>query len=63
MSDEQWFWCFVHNRVEPLEGCPAKDRMGPYKDRETASRAVEIAHERTKQQDKEDEDWEWGPNK
>jgi uncharacterized membrane protein len=53
----------VHNTVEPLEGCPAKDRLGPYPDKATAARAVEIAHERTAKQDKEDEEWEWGPEK
>ena len=53
MSDEQWFWCFVHNTVEPLEGCRAADRLGPYPDKETAARALEIAHERTAKQDKE----------
>ena len=63
MSDEQWFWCFRHEKVEPLEGCPARDRMGPYPDKETAARALEIAHERTARQDKEDEEWEWGPEK
>jgi hypothetical protein len=63
MSDEQWFYCFVHNTVEPREGCPASDRLGPYPDKETAARALEIAHERTEAQDKEDEDWNWGPAK
>ena len=63
MSDEQWFYCFVHKTVEPREGCRAADRMGPYPDKETAARALEIAHARTEEQDKEDEDWKWGPAK
>lgn len=63
MSDEQWFYCFVHNTVEPREGCRASDRLGPYPDKATAARALEIAHERTAAQDKEDEEWTWGPAK
>lgn len=60
MSDEQWFYCFVHETVEPREGCRAADRLGPYPDKATAARALEIAHERTEAQDEEDEEWNWG---
>jgi hypothetical protein len=58
MADEQWFYCFTHDTVEPLEGCRAADRLGPYPDRATAARAVELAHERTAANDRADEAWE-----
>jgi hypothetical protein len=57
MSDEQWFYCLKHNRVEPSEGCRAADRLGPYPDKETAARALEIARERTEAADRADEEW------
>ncbi|TYL45070.1 hypothetical protein FXB39_20025 [Nocardioides sp. BGMRC 2183] len=41
-----WF-CIKHHRVEGDEGCRAKDRLGPYDTEAEASRALEIAAERT----------------
>ncbi len=58
MSDEQWFYCLKHGTVEGAQGCRAADRLGPYPDRETASRALEIAHERTKAEDDADREWD-----
>jgi hypothetical protein len=46
MSEEEWYYCLKHGTVEPREGCRAADRLGPYPDRETAGRALEIARER-----------------
>lgn len=60
MADEQWFYCFTHDTVEPLEGCRAADRLGPYPTRDMAARAVELAHERTAANDRADEAWEEG---
>ncbi|MEV1293652.1 hypothetical protein [Pseudonocardia sp. NPDC049635] len=57
MSDDQWFFCLRHDTVEPKEGCRAADRLGPYPDRETAARALEIARERTEAEDRRDELW------
>ncbi|WP_433272857.1 hypothetical protein ACQPZA_20655 [Pseudonocardia xinjiangensis] len=57
MSEAQWFYCLKHGTVEPAEGCRAADRLGPYPDRETASRALEIAHERTEAADRADREW------
>ena len=57
MSDEQWFYCLKHGTVEPIEGCRAADRLGPYPDRETAARALEIARERTEEADRADREW------
>lgn len=57
MNDEQWFYCLKHGTVEPAEGCRAADRLGPYPDRETAARALEIARERTEAVDRADAEW------
>ncbi|OLS99802.1 hypothetical protein BJF90_37845 [Pseudonocardia sp. CNS-004] len=57
MPDEQWFYCLKHRAVEPPEGCRAADRLGPYPDRETAARALEIAKERTEAADEADQEW------
>ena len=58
MSDEQWFYCLKHGTVEGREGCRAADRLGPYPDRETAARALEIARERTEAADRADREWD-----
>ncbi|HET6260182.1 hypothetical protein [Pseudonocardia sp.] len=57
MSDEQWFYCLKHGTVEPAEACRAADRLGPYPDRETAARALDIARERTEAADRADREW------
>ena len=54
MSNEPTFWfCLKHNTVE---GCPNKDRLGPYATEAEAARAVEHAAERTAAWDN-DPDW------
>ncbi len=58
MSDEQWFYCLKHGTVEGPQGCRAADRLGPYPDRETAARALEIARERTEAADRADREWD-----
>jgi hypothetical protein len=57
MDETQWFYCLKHGTVEPREGCRAADRLGPYPDRETAARALEIARERTEAADQADREW------
>lgn len=52
--ENEWYYCLKHNRVEGWDGCRAADRLGPYPDRETAARALEIAHERTEAEDRRD---------
>ncbi|MBC3191898.1 hypothetical protein H7X46_12575 [Pseudonocardia sp. C8] len=58
MSDDGWYFCLHHHAVEPTEGCRAQDRLGPYPDEATAARAVELARERTEQEDRRDADWD-----
>lgn len=57
MSDDQWFYCMKHGTVEGPDGCRSADRLGPYPDRETAARALDIARERTEAADRADEEW------
>ena len=58
MSDAQFYYCLKHGTVEGPQGCRAADRLGPYPDRETAARALEIARERTESADRADREWQ-----
>jgi hypothetical protein len=49
-----WYFCLKHNTVEPRDGCPAKDRMGPYPTPEEALNWKERVEERNKEWDAED---------
>lgn len=57
MGGGSWYFCLKHRQVEPKAGCRAAERLGPYPDRETAARALEIAEERTKAADDGDRRW------
>jgi hypothetical protein len=52
-----WFWCLIHARVEPAEGCPNIERLGPYETRELAETALDRAHRNTERWDAEDAAW------
>jgi hypothetical protein len=57
MSEQQrWYFCVKHQTVEPEDGCPAKDRLGPYNSREEAAHAMEKVQERNQQWDAADDD-------
>jgi hypothetical protein len=47
----QWYYCLDHKRVEPLTGCRAEVRLGPYDTREDAARALEKVEERNAEWD------------
>jgi len=55
MSDK-YYYCLIHQTVEGEDGCKAADRLGPYGSAAEASRALEIAAERTKAWET-DPDW------
>lgn len=52
-----WYWCLTHQRVEPTDGCPNVERMGPYETREEAETAIERARVRTEEWDEADAEW------
>jgi hypothetical protein len=59
MADSDgWYYCLTHQTVERGVGCRGDDRMGPYPDESTASRALEIARERTRAADEADKKWD-----
>lgn len=57
MSDDEWYYSLTDGRVVRADEVRAVDRLGPYPDRETAARALEIARERTEANDREDRRW------
>jgi hypothetical protein len=58
MVGEGWYFCLKHRQVEPGAGCRSAERLGPYPDKETAARALEIARERTEAADAADRRWD-----
>lgn len=50
MAEQYWF-CLKHHTVEGEEGCRNQDRLGPYPDAGTASRALEHVQERNDEWD------------
>ncbi|GAA0415466.1 hypothetical protein Acor_59020 [Acrocarpospora corrugata] len=54
--NEQWWFCLKHMRVEPDQGCPNKDRMGPYASEVEAADALKTAAERNKAWKAQDQD-------
>lgn len=59
-SGEGWYFNTITGKVERHDRSRGMDLLGPYPDEATASRAVEIAHERARKADAEDEAWEEG---
>ena len=56
MSDE-WYYDVSTGEVSKGKVPNALNRMGPYPDRETALRALEIAAERNKAADEAEDEW------
>ncbi|MFE2633622.1 hypothetical protein ACFXKX_16270 [Streptomyces scopuliridis] len=42
----EWYYCLKHQKVEEGPECPAKDRFGPYANRQEAEHAMRTAQER-----------------
>jgi hypothetical protein len=55
-TEQHWWFCLKHHAVEPDAGCPGKDRLGPYKTREEAARALETVRRRNEEWDAADGD-------
>ncbi len=53
-----WWFCLKHMRVEGDQGCPNKDRMGPYDSEAEASNALATASARNKSWKDQDKDWD-----
>ena len=53
-TEQHWYYCLKHRTVEPEDGCPAKDRLGPYPTREDAERALETVRKRNEEWDAQD---------
>ncbi len=51
-----YWYCLKHHTVEPTEGCPNKERLGPYDTETEAAGALEKAAARTEAWD-EDPVW------
>lgn len=54
-SDDQWYYCLKHHRAEQGKQHWVGERMGPYPDKATAERALEIAKARNEAVDKGDD--------
>lgn len=57
-SDEGWYFNPLTGKVEHHDRSRGGDLLGPYPDEAAASRALEIAHERTRKAEAEDAAWE-----
>jgi hypothetical protein len=55
-QQQRWYFCVKHQTVEPEDGCPAKDRLGPYNSPDEAAHALDKVHERNEQWDSADGD-------
>ncbi|WP_068165860.1 hypothetical protein [Rhodococcus phenolicus] len=56
-SDDGWYYDVSTGTVGQGKDPSALNRMGPYPDRATAERALEIAAERNKAADEADDEW------
>jgi hypothetical protein len=41
-----WYYCLVHQKVEPEAGCANAERLGPYATEAEAQSALALAKER-----------------
>ena len=54
-SDMSWYFCLVHQRVEPEEGCANAERLGPYGTEAEAQHALDLAKQRNEAFDSGDD--------
>jgi hypothetical protein len=61
MTDQAFYWCLRHQRVEPAGQCRSEDRLGPYATEAEARQWRERHEGRETRWEEEDERWEsWG---
>jgi hypothetical protein len=61
MAEGGFYWCLVHERVEPARsGCPNDHRMGPYASEEEALHWKDKVQERNQDWEEEDRRWDEG---
>jgi hypothetical protein len=41
-----WYYCLVHQKVEPEVGCANAERLGPYATESEAAAALDLAKQR-----------------
>jgi hypothetical protein len=46
-----WYYCLVHQKVEPEDGCANAERLGPFETEGEAANALKLAAERNEQYD------------
>lgn len=51
-----WYWCLIHNRVEPEAGCPHSERLGPFPTEAAAAQALDTARARNDAWDAAEDD-------
>ena len=51
---DRWYFCLRHHAVESAQGCPARDRLGPYDSEEQAADALALVQQRN-------DDWDNDP--
>jgi len=57
----QWWFCLTHDRVEKGDGCPNKERLGPYATEQEAATVLQRTADRTAAEDARDRDEDdWG---
>lgn len=54
MSEESWYYCLDHSKVEPYHGCRSATRLGPYPTPAQAAEALDLVASRNV-------DWETDP--
>lgn len=56
-DDHLWYYNVDDGTVSQGKAASSMSRMGPYPDRESAEKALQIASERNKEADRADDDW------
>ncbi|MEI6363238.1 MAG: hypothetical protein WCP95_14005 [Actinomycetes bacterium] len=54
-DDMSWYYCLVHQKVEPENGCANAERLGPFATEAEAADALELARDRNATFDADDD--------